>query len=95
MKHTQTSSDFNLSNLTRQQTLIASFALSGLTYSELARRLKISSVAAKKLCMAKTVPPHRAEQMVEVFKEYGLSADLVPVGLHITPGPAPKRPRLD
>lgn len=86
MKPTKPSSNINPSAPTRQQNLVDSIAQSGLTYTELGRRLKISIAAARKLCLAETVPPGRRFQMEAVFNEYGIDAALLPPGLHIPLG---------
>jgi len=79
--------DFNPSASPRQERLLEAMSLIRLTFAELGRRLDISSVAARRLCLADTVPPQRRDQMETVFEEYGIDVDLLPPGVYTPPGP--------
>ena len=70
----ESSFNFNLSSLTRQQRFEMWKSLSKKTYCGLAKKMGVSHVAVRNFCLSESAPPERVEQL----RLLGVPQDLLP-----------------
>ncbi len=66
--------DFNVSDWSRQQRFRVWKFGAGVSYTELARKMGLSHVAVRKLCLGETAPANRLAQLIQL----GVPEDLLP-----------------
>lgn len=76
----------NLTPLSRQEALRVWMHRNGLTFTEMARRMDVTSNLVSKLCDQETMPVHRHMQLLGM----GVPVELLPQALDIKPGPKPR-----
>ncbi|MBU1229575.1 MAG: helix-turn-helix transcriptional regulator [Proteobacteria bacterium] len=76
----------NLTPLSRQEALRVWMSRNGLTFTEMARRMDVTSNNVSKLCDQDTMPVHRHAQLLGM----GVPMELLPEALDLKPGPKPR-----